>query len=52
VREGDVVLEVNRAKITDAQSFGAQVNKQAKDESTLLLIRRDGGSIFLVVEPA
>ena len=52
VREGDVVLEVNRAKITDAQSFGALVNKQPKDESTLLLIRRDGGSIFLVVEPA
>ena len=52
VREGDVVLEVNRAKITNAQSFGALVNKQAKDESTLLLIRRDGGSIFLVVEPA
>lgn len=52
VREGDVVLEVNRAKITDAQSFGALVNKQPKNESTLLLIRRDGGSIFLVVEPA
>ena len=52
VREGDVVLEVNRAKITDAQSFGALVNKRPKDESTLLLIRRGGGSIFLVVEPA
>ena len=52
VREGDVVLEVNRAKITDAQSFGALVKKQPKDESTLLLIRREGGSIFLVVEPA
>ncbi len=52
VREGDVVLEVNRAKINDAQSFGALVNKQPKDESTLLLIRRNGGSIFLVVEPA
>ncbi len=52
VREGDVVLEVNRAKITDAQSFGALVSKQPKDESTLLLIRRGGGSIFVVVEPA
>jgi serine protease Do len=52
VREGDVVLEVNRNKISDAQSFSALVKKQPKDESTLLLIRRDGGSIFVVVEPA
>jgi serine protease Do len=49
VREGDVVMEVNRQKIASAAQFGSAV-KQGGSGSTLLLIRRGGGSIFVVVE--
>lgn len=52
VQPGDVILEVNRERIAGAEGFAEAIKKQAKDESTLLLIRRGGGSVFLVVEPA
>jgi serine protease Do len=52
VREGDVLLEVNRKKVADAQGLTAILKNSGKDDNTLLLIRRDGGSIFVVVEPS
>jgi serine protease Do len=51
IRRGDVIQEVNRKSIKDAQEFG-QVIKTAKDEENLLfLIRREGNNLFVVVRP-
>ena len=52
VQRGDVVLEVNRRKIQSAEQFGEVVKGQAKDEPTLLLLRRGASSVFVVVDNA
>ncbi len=51
VREGDVVLQVNRKPVTSAKGFSDLVQARKKSDSTLLLIRRGGSSVFIVVEP-
>jgi serine protease Do len=49
LQEGDVVTQVNRKKVTTAEQFNAAVRQGDGSGSTLLLVRRGGGSLFLVV---
>jgi serine protease Do len=52
VQRGDVILEVNRQKIPSADKFSEIVKTQGKRDSTLLLLKRQGSSLFVVVENA
>lgn len=47
LRAGDVIVEVNRTKITSIQSFLAVTGKVGKDENVLLLVRRGGSALFV-----
>jgi len=49
LQEGDVVTQVNRKKVTSVEQFNAAVRQGDGSGSTLLLVRRGGGSLFLVV---
>ena len=50
LRPGDVILEVNRQKIRNAQDFIEQTRKA--QERVLLRVWSGGGSRYVVVEPA
>ena len=49
---GDVVLEVNRHTVTDAESFASQVENAPANKDILLLVWSSGGEGYLVVHPA
>jgi serine protease Do len=49
VRRGDVIVEVNRRKTPDADSFRKEVGKTAPGQVILLLVNRGGSTIFLTV---
>ena len=50
-RPGDVVLEVNRQPVRSAQDFARAV-EQAGERDLVLLVTRDGGTAYVVVERA
>jgi serine protease Do len=51
LQEGDLIVEVNRQKITNAEEAQKALS-QAKDEnSALLLVKRENGSLFVVLPP-
>src|SRR5690606_4388466 len=47
LRPGDVILEVNRQKIESAAGFRKQA--AAAKNKAVLLVRRDGGTLYLVI---
>jgi serine protease Do len=49
LQEGDVVTQVNRKKVTNVEQFNSAVRQGDGSGSTLLLVRRGGGSLFIVV---
>jgi len=49
LQEGDVVTQVNRKKVTNLEQFNSAVRQGDSSGSTLLLVRRGGGSLFIVV---
>jgi serine protease Do len=51
LRPGDVVLEVNRQPVRSAQDFARAV-EQAGERDLVLLVTRDGGTAYVVVERA
>lgn len=48
---GNVILEVNRHPVTDADNFVSQVHSVAKDKDILLLVWANGGASYRVVHP-
>jgi serine protease Do len=50
LRPGDVILEVNRQKVTSVKVAQAEVQKSPDAQSLLLLVRRDGASLFAALE--
>jgi serine protease Do len=50
LRRGDVILEVNRQKVTSVKEAQAEVQKSPESQSLLLLVRRDGASLFAALE--
>jgi len=50
LRPGDVILEVNRQKVTSVKEVQAEVQKSPDAQSLLLLVRRDGTSLFAALE--
>ena len=51
VREGDIVLEVNRKGVNSVKSYERAVSGLAKDQAVLLLLKRKGQTIYLTLRP-
>lgn len=51
VREGDIVLEVNRQAVTSVKTFERIAGKLPKDQAVLLLLKRQGRTIYLTLRP-
>ena len=49
---GDVVMEVDRHAVQDAQGFASQVEEAPAGKDILLLVWSDGGTSYRVVHPA
>jgi len=52
LRRGDVILEVNRKPVKDADAYRKAVEAAGKGKSVLFLVRRGENTIFLAVKPA
>ena len=51
LQQGDVVQEVNREAIQSAQDYDQAVGKIGDKDAVLLLIYREGGSLYLTIKP-
>ena len=51
IREGDIIQEVNRQPVASVEELRAAV-RQSADKPALLLINREGTTIFATVKPA
>jgi serine protease Do len=51
VREGDLILEVNRKAVTSLKSYEQAASGLAKDQAVLLLLKRKGQAIYLTLRP-
>ncbi len=51
IRRGDVILEVNREVVEDADDYRAALKKVEKGKNVLLLVRRGDNTIFLALKP-
>lgn len=51
VREGDMILEVNRKAVTSLKTYERVVSGLSKDQAVLLLVKRQGRSIYLTLRP-
>jgi serine protease Do len=49
VRPGDVIVEVNRQRVNTVDELKAAVEKRPKGKPVLLMVRRDGASLYLAV---
>jgi serine protease Do len=51
VREGDIVMEVNRQAVTSVKAYERIAGKLPKDQAVLLLLKRQGRTIYLTLRP-
>jgi serine protease Do len=51
VREGDLILEVNRKAVSSLKSYERAASGLTKDQAVLLLIKRKGQTIYLTLRP-
>jgi serine protease Do len=51
VREGDLVLEVNRKPVTSLKTYERLASNVPKDQPVLLLLKRQGRAIYLTLRP-
>ena len=49
LKPGDVIQQVNHQAVSNTRDFSAALGKSGKDDSVLLLVNRDGNTIFLAV---
>jgi serine protease Do len=49
LRPGDVIQQVNHQPVGNVKEYSQAVSASKKDDSVLLLVDRDGGTIFLAV---
>lgn len=50
LKEGDVILELNRRPIANQRSFESAASQVAKDQSVLLLIKRQGRTLYITLK--
>ncbi len=51
LQPGDVILEVNRHDVKNLSDYDKRVSKIGKKDSALLLIYREGGTIYITLRP-
>jgi serine protease Do len=51
IKEGDIVLEVNRKPVPNLKAYEKVASRIGKDETVLLLIKRQGRTIFVTLKP-
>ena len=51
VRQGDVIIGINRKAVNSVADFRAITNKINKKENILLRIKRRGGKVFIIIKP-
>ena len=51
LQRGDVIQEINRQAITGVKDYEAAAAKIKKDENAVLLVNRQGNSLFIVINP-
>lgn len=51
VREGDIVLEVNRQAVASVKAFERIAGQLPDDQAVLLLLKRQGRTIYLTLRP-
>ena len=51
VREGDLILEVNRKAVTSLKTYERLRSGLSKDQAVLLLVKRQGRSLYLTLRP-
>jgi serine protease Do len=49
LEQGDIIVQVNRKPVNSVQQFNQAVRQGASSDSTVLLVKRAGGTQFLVV---
>ncbi len=51
VREGDLIVEINRQAVTSLKNYERLAGKLPKDQAVLLLLKRQGRTIYLTLRP-
>jgi serine protease Do len=51
LQRGDVIQEINRQPVTGVKDYEAAAAKIKKEENAVLLVNRQGSSIFIVINP-
>ncbi|MDX2251426.1 MAG: DegQ family serine endoprotease [Nitrospira sp.] len=51
VREGDLIIEINRESVTSVRAYEKVAGKLPKDHPVLLLLKRQGRTIYLTLRP-
>jgi len=49
LQPGDLILEINRVRVTTVNQVRRILEKTKPDEQTLLLVKRDGGTRYVVI---
>jgi len=49
LQRGDVIMEINRQKVTSVEEYSAAASQISKDDEILLLIYRNGSVIYITV---
>lgn len=51
IREGDIILEINRKPVKDVEDFRRLTGQLGSDDRVLVLLQRGRGTIFLSIKP-
>jgi serine protease Do len=51
LQRGDVIQEINRQPVNSVKEYEAAAGKIKKEENAVLLVNRQGNSIFIVINP-
>ncbi len=51
IAKGDVIMEINKKQITNAKEYSAIASKIGKQDAVLLLVNRDGSSLYITLRP-
>jgi len=51
LQRGDVIQEVNRQHVASVKDYESAASKIKKEENAVLLVNRQGNTIFIVINP-
>jgi len=51
LQRGDIIMEVNRTPVRDTKEYDRVISKIKKDQTVLVLVIRQGRSIFMTISP-